>query len=213
MVKKAANSQQTDRQVVKVGWDERDPQLVARFLELLVKNGVISGREIADERDHLKILGRMGLLSADQDRTTPCFTVAGVLLLCRRRLPDLFPQVKLTDKRPEGKVPSGDYTLPLLELRENLLGALAPLCKRERRSSPDRRNVEDGGERVLYQYQYPPQALEEAVTNLLLHRDYFRGEPRAEIVIRANDIEFVNPAGDNPTLRQAFTQGCSVVLV
>ncbi len=203
MARETVDSKWVDGQTTEIEWGKHDPELVESFLGLLQKKGIVLDRDLVDEGARQRALVRLGLLSAGQGRVHPThFTAAGVLFFCRRCPPDLYTTVRLTDKRPKSKVKDREFASPLLELRVQILEALGFLWQEGRRSSPDRRH-ERGGEKVLY--QYPPQVLEEAVTNLLIHRDYSRQEPPAEIVIHPDRVEFIDAVGDNPVLRQVFT--------
>jgi len=191
-----ANSHRLNGKITEVAWGEHDPKLVVDFLDLLAKNqtSLRHRRLLGDEEALKSFLGDLELLSSGGQRQA-LFTVAGILLFCRQYPPGLHVEVHLTRKLYGIRPPP--YAMPILELRKQLV---EQILQASRSSSPDQRD-ERGGEKAID--LYPPEVVREAVTNLLIHRDYLRVEP-ARIVLHADHIEFVNAAGDNPVLRRVF---------
>jgi ATP-dependent DNA helicase RecG len=138
-------------------------------------------------------------------------TLAGFLLFGRNSaIKEIFPQSQLTLTRFSG----ADASSPAVESLE-LWGNLASLFERAEtfikryvdlwEGRPPRSTARPSP--VPARANYPRDAVIEALTNMLVHRDYSMTNPRSRIWIFDDRIEFINPSRTSGQARRSIEYG------
>ncbi len=148
-------------------------------------------------------------------------TLAGFLLFGRSAaVEQIIPQSKLTLTRFSGN----DVNAPVVE-RTELFGNLTRLfdlalsfIKRysdlwdARPPRPSLASNGDSREPVRARANYSREAVVEALTNLLVHRNYSIGVASSRVFVFDDRIEFINPARTNGVTRRSVEYGATLAL-
>jgi ATP-dependent DNA helicase RecG len=145
-------------------------------------------------------------------------TLAGFLLFGRSAaVEQIIPQSKLTLTRFSGN----DVNAPVVERTEHfgnltrLFDLALSFIKRYSDlwdSRPPRANGAngDGRDPVRARANYSRDAVVEALTNLLVHRDYSLGMASSRVSVFDERIEFINPARTNGVTRRSVEYGATL---
>ncbi|MGB0383983.1 MAG: NB-ARC domain-containing protein [Ardenticatenaceae bacterium] len=195
---KPANQTPVDPEIelTDIRWTERDRKAVDYFWRMYDEN------ERVDPDDEDKVLSwmrRNKLLQATSQG--PRFTLAGALLFGPKDMLRVRTDVYVSgDSRGDENKYKRFEGLCLLRLVEELMEYLADLWQ-EKWEDPSKRDPT--GKPLIFR-SYPQVAIQEAIVNFVIHRDYKSGDS-AYIDIKRDSIRFTNP-GSTPYDIEKFLQ-------